>query len=191
MATAYEVDQWKDRCRMLTALLDKSRSEKEALTRRIRDNSEEAKTARAIADGLEWEVEDLKAENLQLRQRVDKLIRILNNDYDLCIQWDGLRKFWYVGLTDEGVRKRDERDAENAKLRACLGDGCADCAAGMGRYADSLCDPIKAENAKLRELVAHLMYVKPAQVTAITHDGKLVIFDEKLAEVGMKYEAES
>lgn len=52
-------------------------------------------------------------------------------------------------------------------------------------------DRIKAENAKLRELVSHLVYVKPAQVTAITHDGKLFIFDEKLAEVGMKYEAES
>ena len=50
---------------------------------------------------------------------------------------------------------------------------------------------IKAENAKLRELVSHLMYVKPAQVTAITHDGKLFRFDEKLAEVGMRYEAES
>ena len=52
-------------------------------------------------------------------------------------------------------------------------------------------DRIKAENAKLRELVAHLAYVKPAQVTAITHDGKLFRFDEKLAEVGMRYEAES
>ena len=68
--------------------------------------------------------ERLRAENLQLRQRMDKLIRILNNDYDLSIQLDGLRKFWHVGLTDEGVRKRDERDAEvgllqdqNAKLR--------------------------------------------------------------------------
>lgn len=73
--------------------------------------------------------ERLRGENLQLRQRVDKLIRILNNDYDLCIQWDGLRKFWYVGLTDEGVRKRDERDAEvgllrdqNAKLRELVRD---------------------------------------------------------------------
>lgn len=70
MATAYEVDQWKDRCRRLTALLDKSRNEKEALTRRIRDNSEEAKTARALADGLEWEVEDLKVENEKLRELV-------------------------------------------------------------------------------------------------------------------------
>ena len=68
MATAYEVDQWKDICRNLTSLLDKSRREKEELTRRIRDNSEEASTARAIADGLEWEVDDLKAQNAKLRE---------------------------------------------------------------------------------------------------------------------------
>jgi len=52
-------------------------------------------------------------------------------------------------------------------------------------------DNLKAENAKLRKLVSHLMYVKPAQVTAITHDGKLFRFDEKLAEVGMRFEAEN
>lgn len=45
----------------------------------------------------------------------------------------------------------DRYKAENKRLRACLGDGCADCAIGMGEYADSLCDPLKAENAKLRE----------------------------------------
>ena len=56
---------------------------------------------------------------------------------------------------------------------------------------DERVDRLKAENAKLRELVSHLAYVKPAQVTAITHDGKLFRFDEKLAEVGMRYEAES
>ena len=48
----------------------------------------------------------------------------------------------------------DELCSENAKLRACLGDGCADCALGMGEYADKLCDPYKAENAKLRQQLA-------------------------------------
>lgn len=52
-------------------------------------------------------------------------------------------------------------------------------------------DRIKAENAKLRELVSHLMYVKPVEVTAIAYNGKLLRFDEMLAEVGMRYEAES
>lgn len=48
-------------------------------------------------------------------------------------------------------------ESENAKLRACLGNGCADCAVGMGEYADSICDQIKTENAKLRELVYDML----------------------------------
>lgn len=84
MATAYEVDQWKDRCRRLTALLDKSRNEKEALTRRIRDNSEETKAARAIADGLAWEVEDIKAENEKLRALVSDMLRTYRNVGMIC-----------------------------------------------------------------------------------------------------------
>ena len=82
MATAYEVEQWKDRCRRLTSLLDKSRREKEELTRRIRDNSEEAKAARAIADGLEWEVDDLKAENEKLRELVRYMYRCYVRGHD-------------------------------------------------------------------------------------------------------------
>ena len=41
----------------------------------------------------------------------DKLIEALQRDWDIEASWDGLRRFWYVGLTDEGVRKRDEREA--------------------------------------------------------------------------------
>ena len=98
--------------------------------------------------------ERLRAENLQLRQRMDRLIRILNNDYDLSIQLDGLRKFWHVGLTDEGVRKRDERDAEvgllrdqNEKLRQLVRDmwrdGMCDCdelVAAQGEYHCAECE---------------------------------------------------
>ena len=68
MATKREVDFWKDQCRELTAALDRSLKDKHALTARIWDNSEEAKTARAIADGLEWQVEELEAENAKLRE---------------------------------------------------------------------------------------------------------------------------
>ena len=112
--------------------------------------------------------ERLRAENLQLRQRMDKLIRILNNDYDLSIQLDGLRKFWHVGLTDEGVRKRDERDAEvgllqdqNAKLRELVNDmwTCIlhgseewDCT-GCQRDPDSVCiGGISEFSQRMREL---------------------------------------
>lgn len=43
----------------------------------------------------------------------DVLIDILRDEWDIEVMWDGLRRFWYVGLTEEGVRKRDE----NEKLR--------------------------------------------------------------------------
>jgi hypothetical protein len=52
------------------------------------------------------------------------------------------------------------------------------------------CNDLQRENEKLRELVAHLMYVKPAEVTAIAYNGKLLRFDEMLAEVGMRFEVE-
>lgn len=41
----------------------------------------------------------------------DELIEALRRDWDIEASWDGLRRFWYVGLTDEGARKRDEREA--------------------------------------------------------------------------------
>ena len=50
---------------------------------------------------------------------------------------------------------------------------------------------LREENEKLRELVSHLMYVKPVEVTAILYNGKLLRFDEMLAEVGMRFEVES
>ncbi len=41
----------------------------------------------------------------------DLLIDLLRDEWDIDVMWDGLRRFWYVGLTDEGVRKRDEQEA--------------------------------------------------------------------------------
>ncbi len=79
-----------------------------------------------------------------------------------------------------------ELTAENAKLRACLGDGCADCAIGMGEYADSLCDPLKVENAKLRELLhdaAIELYVN-GNIT----DGATELLFDKMRELGIETE---
>lgn len=74
--------------------------------------------AESIHMGVEVKVaadklDRLEAENEQYRE----LIRILNHDWNIDASWDGLRKFWHVGLTEKGVAERDERDAENAKLR--------------------------------------------------------------------------
>lgn len=51
-------------------------------------------------------------------------------------------------------------------------------------------DNLKRENAKLQEIVAHLMYVKPKHIDAILYKGKVLRFDDLLAEVGMRWESE-
>ena len=73
MATKYEVEFWKGQNRQLAELLHRSTKEKADLTAKMLDNSEEAKTARAVADGLEWQVEELQAEN----ERLYRLVRIM------------------------------------------------------------------------------------------------------------------
>lgn len=55
-------------------------------------------------------------------------------------------------------------------------------------FAGSEYRKLQAENAKLRELVAHLMYVKPRDITGITYNGEYLRFDDLLAEVGMRWE---
>lgn len=53
----------------------------------------------------------------ELEVRVANLLALLRDEWDIDVEWDGLRRFWYVGLTPKGERRRDEREAENAKLR--------------------------------------------------------------------------
>lgn len=67
----------------------------------------------------------------------------------------------------------------------------------FGEYPDceyvpkSAYDRIEAENAKLRKLVAHLMFVKPNDVSAILYEGELLRFEDLLAEVGMRWVSEA
>lgn len=42
-----------------------------------------------------------------LKERVNELLRCLENDWHIRASWDGLRKFWNIELTEEGVRMRD------------------------------------------------------------------------------------
>ena len=60
---------------------------------------------------LERRIDELCAEVERLKEREQNLVTLLRNDCDIEASWDELRRFWYVGLTDEGVRKRDEREA--------------------------------------------------------------------------------
>lgn len=99
-------------------------------TQEEKDDYEAMLKRKSVVLTASEEFEQLKSENASLRGAVQGL-------GELC----------------------DKYRAENAKLRMCLGEGCADCAVGMGEYADSLCDPLKAENAKLRELAAQALQI--------------------------------
>lgn len=112
---------------------------------------------RGAAMGLGELCDQLKAENARYRE----LVEILRRDWHIEASWDGLRKFWYVGLTEEGVRERDERDAkameaaniEIGELRAlCKSMRCA-----LKDYHDqtylTALDKILAENGfEMREM---------------------------------------
>lgn len=63
----------------------------------------------------------------------DELIDALRRDWEIDASWDGLRRFWYIGWTEEHVAR------------------CKECAEGLGSYCDSLLDPLKTENASLRD----------------------------------------
>lgn len=46
----------------------------------------------------------------------DRLIERLREDWNIEVSWDGLRKFWHIGLTENGMRERDERNKREASL---------------------------------------------------------------------------
>jgi hypothetical protein len=91
----------------------------------------------------------VRAENDRLRDervRYEDLARILDREWNINVEWDGVRRIWYVGQTELGVRLRDEREAVrmaqvetineledmNAKLRDLCEDMYRECAESMG-----------------------------------------------------------
>ena len=57
----------------------------------------------AIADELNSRAE------LGSEPPYDELLRCLENDWHIRATWDGLRKFWCIELTEEGVKMRELR----------------------------------------------------------------------------------
>ena len=47
------------------------------------------------------------AATLRSEPPYDELLHCLENDWHISASWDGLRKFWCIELTEEGVRLRD------------------------------------------------------------------------------------
>lgn len=72
---------------------------------------------------------------------------------------------------------------ENARLRSCLSDDVENARMIMGENSR-----LREQNARLRELVCHLYYVKPRDVTSILVNGEVLDFDELMAEVGLRWE---
>lgn len=65
-------------------------------------------------------VGQLEAENVKLREQMERLVTLLRVDCDIDASWDGLRRFWSIELTESGCLMRDRAcraEAENAKLR--------------------------------------------------------------------------
>lgn len=72
-------------------------------------------------------VGELEAENEKLREQMERLVTLLRVDCDIDASWDGLRRFWSIGLTEDGCLMRDracKAEAENAKLRELVRDMC-------------------------------------------------------------------
>lgn len=72
-------------------------------------------------------VGELEAENEKLREQMERLVALLRVDCDIDASWDGLRRFWSIGLTEDGCLMRDracKAEAENAKLRELVRDMC-------------------------------------------------------------------
>lgn len=85
---------------------------------------------------LYQECAQLKAENAEQREQMERLVTLLRNDCDIDASWDGLRRFWSIGLTEGGCLMRDracKAEAENDRLRKLLQD-VAICASGNYCY---------------------------------------------------------
>ena len=70
-------------------------------------------------DAIE-QVRRLQHENAKLREQMERLVTLLRVDCDIDASWDGLRRFWSIGLTENGCLMRDracKAEAEADRLR--------------------------------------------------------------------------
>ena len=103
---------------------------------------------RALCDmiaNLESVLAESKAENAKLREQMERLVTLLRVDCDIDASWDGLRRFWSIGLTEDGCLMRDracKAEAENAKLRELVDILC------FCMQIHKRCDDCKLNGAK-------------------------------------------
>ena len=92
----------------------------EAQARRSMQFAEAQTDVMSVYCDAERDLKELQAENAKLREQMERLVTLLRVDCDIDASWDGLRRFWSIGLTEDGCLMRDracKAEAENAKLR--------------------------------------------------------------------------
>lgn len=96
------------------------------------------------------EAEAIEAWNTRAEPPYDDLLRCLENDWHIRASWDGLRKFWCIELTEEGVRLRDaelntraertcKREKHGTKMDGSPKLRCSLCGYGIGDKRWSYC----------------------------------------------------
>ena len=68
----------------------------------------------------------------------DELLRCLKNDWHISASWDGLRKFWNIELTEDGVQMRDSAWVERT---------CKDVSENPLRFECSACGGLSLDIA--------------------------------------------
>lgn len=71
---------------------------------------------------LDNEFAEYTDEIAELTAERDELLRCLENDWNISASWDGLRRFWNIELTEEGVRLRDELNARAERTCECVAE---------------------------------------------------------------------
>lgn len=104
----------------------------------VRVSQEVQVLTREEANRIEAEYRRMQAENAKLREQMERLVTLLRVDCDIDASWDGLRRFWSIGLTEDGCLMRDracKAEAENAKLLELVEDmlDCIQIRAAFGR----------------------------------------------------------
>lgn len=109
-------------------------SEMEDMMKEYRDLVDEINWMHAELHGAEMEAEKLRkvivSMNILLDEEAERirayyerlrsyslLIDLLRDDWGIDVSWDGLRKFWYISLTEREVQAREQLKAENDALR--------------------------------------------------------------------------
>lgn len=87
MATAAEVEFWKDMCRKESARNNRLRGEWNEAVRQQLAADDARKTAEAVADGLEWQVEELETENAKLREWCSTLLSMAESHDPEWLHW--------------------------------------------------------------------------------------------------------